>query len=182
MFRKALNSKFIISKTFFFYLGIYFCALILRHSKIIDFFLIDIEYYYLILINIASISLGLPLSIIFDLLLIKLLGVIYILFFAPIVTLLGLMQIIFMRKTNFNLQKKEFFKQYITNSQIYNIFKRVTLNPIFVFILRSLPILPFVLSSYIIASSKVNKKLILRYSLIGTYFYYFSIYLIIKIT
>ena len=182
MFRKALNSRSIIYKTFFFYLGIYFCAVILRHSKILDFLLMDIEYNYLILINIASISLGLPLSIIFDLLLIKILGIIYILLFAPIVTFLGLMQIIFIRKTNFNLVKNEFFNQYIKNHQIYKIYKWITLNPNFVFILRTFPIFPFVLVSYVIATSKVNKKLIFIYSLFGTYFYYFSLYLIIKST
>ena len=182
MFRKEINSRSIIYKTFFFYLCIYFCAIVLKYSNVIDFLLIDIEYKYLIPFNIVSISFGLPLSIIFDLLLIKLFGLIYILFFAPIVALLGLIQVLFMRKANINFSKNKVFKKYIKNYQLYKFLKSITFNPIFIFILRTFPILPFALSSYIIAKSRIHKKWIFIHSLFGSYIYYFSLYLIVKIS
>jgi len=55
-----------------------------------------------------------------------------------------------------------------------------TFKPIFILIIRTFPILPFSLGSYFIASSEINKKLIIIYSLIGAYFYYISLFLIIQ--
>ena len=182
MFRKGLNSRSIIYKTFFLYLGIYFFAIVLKYSNIFEYLLIDIDYKYLIPLNIASISLGLPISIIFDLILIKLFGLIYILFFAPILTLLGLMQILFLQKANINFSKSKFFKKYFKNYQVYKFLKIITFKPTFILILRTFPIFPFVLNSYFIASSKINRKLIFINSLFGSYLYYLSLYFIIKIS
>ena len=122
----------------------------------------------------------LPLSIIFDLLLIKFFGLKYIMFFAPIITTLGVVQIMIFRKTNFRFSKNILFIQNIRNHRINHFFANITFKPIFILIIRSFPILPFSLGSYFIASSKINKRLIIVYSLIGGYFYYFSLFFIIQ--
>ena len=181
MFRKKLKFKSTIFKIFIFYIIIYFFALFLRYSNGFENLIIDIEYRYLALINVISIFLGLPLSIVFDLLLIKFLGLKYIILFAPILTALGVAQIIIFRKTNFRFSKNIPFIQNIRNHGIKNIFTNITFKPIFILIIRSFPILPFSLGSFFIASSEIDKKLIIFYSLIGSYFYYFSLFFIIQI-
>ena len=159
---------------------IYLFALFLRYSNDFENLIIDIEYRYLALINIFSIFLGLPLSIVFDFILIKFFGFQYIIFFAPILTILGVAQIILIRTINLRFSKNIFFIKNIRNHRLKHIFENITFKPIFILIIRTFPILPFSLGSYFIASSEINKRFILLYSLIGAYFYYFSIFLIIQ--
>ena len=180
MSRKNLNFKPTIFKIFIFYLAIYLFALSLRYSNGFENLIIDIEYRYLALINIISIFLGLPISILFDLILIKIFGFKYIIFFAPILTTLGFVQIILLRKANFTLSKNNPFIKKINNNRLKHIFEKITFKPIFILIIRTFPILPFSLGSYFIASSEIKKRLIISYSLIGAYFYYFSLFFIIK--
>ena len=180
MSRKNLNFKPTIFKIFIFYLAIYLFALSLRYSNGFENLIIDIEYRYLALINIISIFLGLPISILFDLMLIKIFGFKYIIFFAPILTTLGFVQIILLRKANFTLSKNNPFIKKIINHRLKHIFEKITFKPIFILIIRTFPILPFSLGSYFIASSEIKKRLIISYSLIGAYFYYFSLFFIIK--
>ena len=180
MSRKNLNLKSTIFKIFIFYIIIYFVALFLRYNNGFENLIIDIEYRYLVLINIISIFLGLPLSIVFDFILIKNFGLKYIIFFAPILTILGVVQIILLRKTNFRFSKNIPFIKNIRNHRLKHIFEKITFKPIFILIIRTFPILPFSLGSYFIASSEINKRLIILYSLFGAYFYYFSLFFIIK--
>ena len=180
MYRKNLNLKPTIFKFLIFYLAIYLFALFLRYSSGFENLIIDIEYKYLALINIISIFLGLPISILMDFILIKFLGLNYIIFFAPILTSLGVVQIILLRKTNFIFSKNIPFIKNIKNHRLRHIFENITFKPIFILIIRTLPILPFSLGSYFIASSEINKRLIILYSLIGAYFYYFSLFFIIR--
>ena len=179
MYRKELNLRFIISKIFIIYFCIYLSALFLRFNFDFESILINIEYKFLILINIISISLGLPLTIVLDFLLIKLFGLIYILLFAPIQTFLSLIQIIFLRKETLNYSIKNLLRKRFRNKKIHKTFENITIKPIYIFIIRAFPILPFLLGSYFIAASTNNKKIILIYSLMGAYFYYFSFFVII---
>ena len=180
MSRKNLNFKSTIFKIFIFYIIIYLFALFLRYSNDFENLIIDIEYRFLALINIISIFLGLPISILFDITLIKFYGFKYIIIFAPILTSLGFFQIIFLRKTNFIFSKNIRFIKNIRNHRLKHIFKNINFKPIFILIIRTFPLLPFSLGSYLIASSKINKKLIIFHSLFGAYFYYFSLFFIIK--
>ena len=180
MSRKNLNFKPTIFKIFIFYMAIYLFALFLRYSNGFENLIIDIEYKYLVIINIFSIFLGLPLSIAFDFILIKFFGFGYIIFFAPILTTLGILQIKLFRKTNFKFSKILPLLKNIRNHRLKHIFGNITLKPIFVLIIRTFPILPFTLGSLLIASSEINKKLIIIYSLIGAYLYYFSLFFIIQ--
>ena len=180
MSRKNLNFKPTIFKIFIFYVAIYLVALFLRNSSVFENLIIDIEYKYLALINIISIFLGLPISILMDFILIKFLGLNYIIFFAPILTSLGVVQIILFRKTNLIFSKNIPFIKNIKNHRLRHIFENITFKPIFILIIRTFPILPFSLGSYFIALSEINKKLIVLYSLVGAYFYYFSLFFIIQ--
>ena len=179
MSRKNLNLKSTIFKIFIFYIIIYLFALFLRYNNGFENIIIDIEYRYLALINIISIFLGLPLSIVFDFILIKFFGLKYIIFFAPILTILGFVQILLLRKTNLIFSKNIPFIKNIRNNQIKHIFKKITFKPIFILIIRTFPVLPFSIGSYVIASSDINKKIIFVYSFIGAYLYYFSLFFII---
>ena len=180
MSRKNLNLKPTIFKIFIFYMAIYLFALFLRYSNGFENLIIDIEYKYLVLINIISIFLGLPISILIDFILIKFFGFNYIIFFAPILTTLGVIQIILFRKTNFIFSKNIPLIKNIKNNRMKHIFENITFKPIFILIIRTFPILPFSLGSYFIASSEINKRLIIFYSLVGAYFYYFSLFFIIQ--
>ncbi len=160
-------------------MAIYLFALFLRYSNSFENLIIDIEYKYLVLINIISIFLGLPISILIDFILIKFFGFNYIIFFTPILTTLGVIQIILFRKTNLIFSKNIPLIKNIKNNRMKHIFENITFKPIFILIIRTFPILPFSLGSYFIASSEINKRLIMFYSLVGAYFYYFSLFFII---
>ena len=181
MSRKNLNLKSTIFKIFIFYIIIYLFALFLRYNNGFENIIIDIEYRYLALINIISIFLGLPLSIVFDFILIKFFGLKYIIFFAPILTILGVVQIILLRRTILSFSENIPFIKNIRDHRLKHIFENIAFRPIFILIIRTFPILPFSLGSYLIASSEINKKLIIIYSLFGAYFYYFLLFCIIKI-
>ena len=180
MYRKNLNLKPAIFKIFIFYIAIYLLALFLKYSSGFENLIMDIEYRYLALINIVCILFGLPISILFDFILINFFGFNYVIFFAPILTILGVLQIIILRKTNLRFSQNVPFLKNIRNHRLKYIFENFTFKPIFILIIRTFPILPFSLGSYCIASSVINKRLIIVYSLIGAYLYYFALLFIIQ--
>ena len=180
MFRKNLNLKPVIFKIFIFYIAIYLLAFFLKYSSGFENLIMDIEYRYLVLINIVCILFGLPISILFDSILIKFFGFNYVIFFAPILTFLGVLQIILLRKTNLRFSKNMPFLKNIRNHRLKYLFENFTFKPIFILIIRTFPILPFSVGSYFIASSEINKRITIVYSLFGAYFYYFSLFFIIQ--
>ena len=179
MFREELNFKSIIFKVLFIYLGIYFLALIFRYNYDIESLLNNVHYKYLIFLNIISISLGLPLSIIFDFILIKFFGLYYILFFSPVLTFLGLVQVLILRKFKFKFPRSILFLKNPKNTYLYKFFEKVNFKSSYILILRTFPILPFFLGSYFIASSKSKKRTIFINSFFGSCFYYLFLFLII---
>ena len=179
MFKKDLNLQSIFFKVFFTYLVVYFLALILRYSYDLELLLNNIQYKYLIVLNLSSIFLGLPLSIIFDFMLIKLFGLNYILFFSPALTILSVIQVLILRKINFNFSKSILFYKKLENNYFLKLFENLNIRSSHILIIRSFPILPHILGSYIIASSKIRKKIILMNTFLGSFFYYIFLYLII---
>ena len=179
MYREDLNFKAIINKILFIYCGIYLLALIFRSNYDIESLLNSFHHRYLIFLNLISISMGLPLSIIFDLILIKLFGAYYILFFTPVLTSLGFVQIMILRKINFNFSRSIFFFRIPRKNNIYKFFEKISVKPFHILILRTFPILPFFLGSYFIASAKSKKRTIFINSFFGSYFYYIFLFLII---
>ena len=179
MILKDLNFKSIVFKVFFTYLVVYLLALIFRYNYDLEFLLNNIKYNYLIVLNLISIFLGMPLSIIFDFVLIKRFGLNYILFFSPALTILSVIQVFILRKINFKFSRSFFFYKKLENNYFVKLFENFTFTSSYILIIRSFPILPHVLGSYIIASSKITKKIILINTFLGSVFYYILLYLII---
>ena len=180
MYREELNFKSIIFKVLFLYLVVYFLALIFRYNYDIQSLLSNVHYKYLIFFNVISISLGLPLTIIFDFILIKFFGLYYILFFSPVLAFLGLVQVLILRKIKFKFSRNILFLKNPKNTYLYKFFEKVNFKSSYILILRTFPILPFFLGSYFIASSKSKKRIIFINSFFGSFFYYVFLYLIIR--
>ena len=179
MNRKGLNFKSAIFKIFFTYLGVYFFALIFKYNYDLESLFNNIQYKYLIALNIVSIFLGLPLSIIFDFILLKIFGLNYVLLFSPALTILSVIQVLILRKIKFNFSRNIFFLKKPEKNNLYKFFENFTFRSFYILIIRSFPILPHVLGSYIIASSKIKKKVIVVNTFFGSFFYYVLLYLII---
>ena len=180
MNKKDLNFKSVIFKIFFTYLGVYIFALIFKYNYDLETIFNNIQYKYLIALNIVSIFLGLPLSIIFDFILIKIFGLNYVLFFSPSLTILSVIQVLILRKIKFKFCRNILFFKKPEKNNLYKFFENITFRSFYILIIRSFPILPHVLGSYIIASSKIKKKVILINTFFGSFFYYVFLYLIIR--
>ena len=178
MYRKNLNFKSVIFKVSYTYLLVYFLALLLRYNYDVESFLINIQYKYLIFLNIISIFFGLPLSIFFDVILVKLFGLYYVLFFSPVLTILSVAQVIILKKMNLKFSRISFLLKKPEN-YFSKLFENITFRSFYILIIRSFPILPHVLGSYIIASSNIKKRFILLNTFLGSFFYYISLYFII---
>ena len=179
MLKKDINFKSIFFKVFFTYLVVYLLALIFRYNYDLESLLNNIQYKYLIVLNLISIFLGLPLSIIFDFMLIKLFGINYVLFFSPALTILSVIQVLILRKINFKFSRIVLFYKKPEQNYFYELFENVTFRSFYILILRSFPILPHILGSYIISSSNFKKRVILLNTFLGSLFYYIFLYLII---
>ena len=179
MNRKGLDFKSAIFKIFFTYLVVYFFALIFKYSYDLEALFNNIQYKYLIALNMISIFLGLPLSIIFDFILIRIFGLSYVLFFFPALTILSVVQVLILRKIKFKFSRNILFLKKPEKNNLYKLFDNITFRSFYILIIRSFPILPHVLGSYIIASSKIKKKVIILNTFIGSIFYYIFLFLII---
>ena len=176
---KEINFKSVIFKIFITYLVVYFLALISKYAYDIESLLNNIQYEYLIVLNIFSIFLGLPISILFDFILIKLFGLYYVLFFSPALTILSVIQVLILRKIKIKFSRNILFLKRPEKNNIYRFFENITFRSFYILLIRSFPILPHVLGSYIIASSKIKKKVIIFNTFLGSFFYYIFLYLII---
>ena len=179
MYREELNIKSTIFKVLFIYLVVYFLALIFRYNYDIQTLLSNVHYKYLIFFNIVSISLGLPLTIIFDFILIKFFGLYYVLFFSPVLAFLGSVQVLILRKIKFKFSRSILFLKNPKDTYLYKFFGKINFKSSYILILRTFPILPFFLGSYFIASSKSKKRIIFINSFLGSCFYYLFLFLII---
>ena len=179
MFKKDHNFKSIVFKVFFTYLLVYLLAQLFRYIYDIESLLNNIQYKYLIVLNLISIFLGLPLSIIFDFMLIKLFGLNYVLFFSPALTILSVIQVLILKKINFKFLSSIFLYKKLENNYFLKLFENFSFRSSYILVIRSFPILPHILGSYIIASSNIKKKFILINTFLGSVFYYVMLYLII---
>ena len=173
-----MKFKQVIFKVFFFYLMVYFLSLLFKYTYDVESLLINIRYKYLIVLNIISIFLGLPFSIIFDFILIKIFGLYYVLFFSPALTILSVVQVLILRKIKFRFFSNILFLKKKDN--LFKFFENVTFKSFYILIIRSFPIIPHVLGSYIIATSKIKYKVILINTFLGSAFYYLFLFFIIS--
>ena len=125
MNQKDLNFKSVILKIFFTYLGVYFFALIFKYTYDLDSLFNNIQYKYLIVLNIVSIFLGLPLSIIFDFILLKIFGLNYVLFFSPALTFLSVIQVHILRKIKFKFSRNIIFLKKPEKNNLYQFFDNI---------------------------------------------------------
>ena len=174
-----MNFKSVIFKIFLTYLVVYFLALISKYTLDIELIFNNIQYKYLIALNILSIFLGLPISIVFDFILIKLFGFYYVLFFSPALTILSVIQVLILRRIKSKFSRNILFLKKPEKNNIYKFFENVSFRSFYILIIRSFPILPHVFGSYIIASSKIKKRIILFNTFLGSFFYYVFLFLII---
>ena len=181
MNKKDLIFKSAIFKIFFTYLVFYFLTLTFKYTYDLESLLNSIQYRYLIALNIISIFLGLPLSIIFDFVLIKLFGINYVLFFSPALTIISFIQVLILRKIKFKFSRNILFLKRTEKNNLYKFLEKITFRSSYILIIRSFPIIPHILGSYIIASSKIKKKIILINTFLGSFFYYIFLFSIIKI-
>ena len=181
MNKKDLIFKSAIFKIFFTYLVFYFLTLTFKYTYDLESLLNSIQYQYLIALNIISIFLGLPLSIIFDFVLIKLFGINYVLFFSPALTIISFIQVLILRKIKFKFSRNILFLKRTEKNNLYKFLEKITFRSSYILIIRSFPIIPHILGSYIIASSKIKKKIILINTFLGSFFYYIFLFSIIKI-
>ena len=179
MYKNNLNLNTVIFKVFFTYLVLYLLALLFRYNNDFESLLNNIQYRYLIVLNIISIFLGLPFSIIFDFILIKLFGLYYVLFFSPTLTILSFIQVLILRKINLKLIKRSSYFRKMENNYLLKLLEKLTFRSFYIIIIRTFPIIPHILGSYIIASSSIKKKIILINTFLGSVFYYFLMHLII---
>ena len=122
MNKKVLNFKSVILKIFITYLGVYFFALIFKYTYDLESIFNNIQYKYLIVLNIVSIFLGLPLSIIFDFILLKIFGLNYVLFFSPALTFLSVIQVHILRKIKFKFSRNIIFLKKPEKNNLYQFF------------------------------------------------------------
>ena len=176
---KNLDFKPVFLKVFFTYLVVYFFALIFRYNYDLTFLLNNIHYKYLIFLNILCVFFGVPLTAIFDFILIKLFGLYYVLFFSPVLTVISVLQVIILRKLKFKFFDNIFILNKPEKNYLFKFFVNITFKSNHILIIRSLPILPHILGSYIIASSKIKKTVILINTLLGSVLYYTFLFLII---
>ena len=181
MNKKDIIFKSAIFKILFTYVVVYFLALVFKYTYDLESLLKNIQYQYLIALNIISIFLGLPLSIIFDFVLINLLGIYYVLFFSPALTILSVSQVLILRKIKFKFSRNILFLKGTEKNNLYKYLEKITFRSPYILIIRSFPIIPHILGSYIIASSKIKKKAILINTFLGSFFYYIFLFTIIRI-
>ena len=180
MYIKNQAFKSVIFKVILTYLMVYFLALVFKYTYDIESLLNNIQYKYLIALNMISIFFGLPFSIIFDFILIKFFGLYYVLYFSPALTILSVIQVLILRKIKLQFSLNILFLKNPRKNFFYKFFENVNFYPLYILIIRSFPILPHVLGSYIIASSKIRKRIILFNTLLGSLFYYLILFLIIN--
>ena len=96
-----------------------------------------------------------------------------------LVTGFFLISVFILRKIKFKFSRNILFLKKPEKNNLYKFFDNITFRSFYILIIRSFPILPHVLGSYIIASSKIKKKVILINTFFGSFFYYVFLYLII---
>ena len=150
----------------------------LRIGFIDQIFISKVPIFLLMIINFILFFIGLPIPLVLDILLINHYGRIYIIFFPIIIGLVSTFHVYLFRRNNWefilwnNLIKKSKRLSWISNI-------RIRLNSLNILLIRSLPILPFLFGNYVIASSKLNIPKIFGLNILGSYFYFLTLNVLI---
>ena len=171
--------KRIFWKISFTYLFALLLVNFLRVGFIDEIFLSRIPILFLLIINILLFLIGIPIPLVLDFLLINHYEINYFLLFPIIIGFISSLHVFLFRKNNLqfllwdSLLKKGKKIKWISNVNI-------NLNASKIFLIRALPLFPFLFGNYIISSSKLSISRIFILNLLGSYFYYLSLYLLIK--
>ena len=171
--------KRIFWKISFTYLFALLLVNFLRVGFIDEIFLSRIPILFLLIINILLFLIGIPIPLVLDFLLINHYEINYFILFPIIIGFISSLHVYLFRKNNLhfvlwdNLLNRSKKIKWISNINI-------NINAPKIFLIRALPLFPFLFGNYIISSSKLKISRIFILNLLGSYFYYLSLYLLIK--
>ena len=171
--------KRIFWKISFTYLFALLLVNFLRVGFIDEIFLSKIPILFLLIINILLFLIGIPIPLVLDFLLINHYEINYFILFPIIIGFISSLHVYLFRKNNLqfvlwdNLLSRSKKIKWISNINI-------NINASKIFLIRALPLFPFLFGNYIISSSKLTISRIFILNLLGSYFYYLSLYLLIK--
>lgn len=144
---------------------------ILKRQVLVTTALTKLPAYLLLLLNGILVLSGVPLSAVGDLLLLKKLGVAYLYFWPFYVALASCAQIYFFRSSYCGAWALPLTQRLQLRSA--SILQGKTRQSMFVLMIRAVPLMPFMLGSFVIAMLPgVSGKVILGFSMLGCYLYY----------
>ena len=152
----------------------FICGFFIRHNPIALQYFSKLTLFGLFIANALSLFLGFPLSSIFDILIFTQIGSKY-LFIAPIlVSFVSILQILCMRHF-LDLSKVSVFSR--SSSFVASIAPFVKKPMLIIFLLRSIPIAPFIVSSFIISNFySISLLYTFLISYVGLTLYYIYFY------
>lgn len=168
-------------KICFTYLVTLFVINILRIGIIDESFLSSIPRFFLLIINSILFSIGIPIPIILDIVLINHYGIFYLFLFPLLIGIISSLHVYFFRKKKLQFILWDYLIQHNRSRKWISNFK-FRINSFKIVLIRSLPIFPFLFGNYIISSSRIHIYKIFGLNLIGSYFYYLSLYVVIKLS
>jgi hypothetical protein len=125
----------------------------------------------LLIVNMIFVFSGIPLSAVGDLLLLKKVGVIYLLYWPFFVAMASCVQIFFFRSPFCHAWASPLAERLRRRSKI--VMDGNSRQAFFVLLIRAVPLMPFMLGSYVIAMlPSVSKSTIVGFSILGCYLYY----------
>ena len=125
----------------------------------------------LLLVNMIFVLSGIPLSAVGDLMLLEKLGIAYLLGWPFFVAMASCAQIFFFR-SSFCRSWASPIANHLQNRYKF-ILKRNTGQAFFILLIRSIPLMPFMLGSFVIATlPSVSRSTIVSLSVLGCYLYY----------
>lgn len=134
-------------------------------------FLGKLSFPALLVLNASFILFGIPLSALGDLLLLKKAGLAYLFYWPFFVALASCAQIYFFRSFAGQPWFSPLFDQFQRHSK--EILPGDKRQALFILLIRTVPLLPFLLGSFVISLIPgVRRKAIVGYSILGCYLYY----------
>jgi hypothetical protein len=164
---------------FGYFVAAYFGGMLLKNTTALPIELIKLSAAYLLLLNGTSMLLGLPLSIIFDMLLFKALGSTYLLYWPLIVGVISALHVVLIR-TLINRSAPLLIdraRSGATRKMLGEVLSICHNNSrLLVLLLRTIPLMPFTAASGLISLLSIRKSSIFLLSALGSYFYYLTFY------
>lgn len=164
---------------FVYFIAAYFGGMFLKNTTALPIELIKLTAAYLLILNGTSMLLGLPLSIIFDMLLFKALGSTYLLCWPLIVGVISGLQVVLIR-TFINRSASVFIDRARSGANRKILGEVLSMchnnSRLLVLLLRTIPLMPFTAASGLISFLSIRKSSIFILSALGSYIYYLTFY------